>query len=614
MKRIERLSAIKAKLRIISPWHFVWASVVIAETLTASASTIQSYMRWGYVPSGIISIGAVDSLLACLIIIPPLIFLVSKISKLQQAEMALKQLNDNLEKQVLERTQALAVSEEKYRRLIENSIEAIFVLREGIIVYANSAMLSLFKGREQTLVGTIFIDLVDNSDSERVSESLETARMVKQVQRINEFSMHIQDGQKKWIDMSTVAITWEENPALLNFMADVTEQRNLRGQLLQAQKMEAIGVLAGGIAHDFNNILSVILGFAELSRMETKVDNKSMTYIENIMKAAERASQLTHSLLTFSRTQVMTISEVDLNDLVAKLGKLLVRVIGEDIELRTVRQPNSTPIMADSGQIEQIIMNLVTNARDAMPSGGTLTIVSGLEEVNWFFCNAHGCATPGPYALLAVSDTGIGMDDALKKRIFDPFFTTKELGKGTGLGLATVYGIVRQHKGFLDVESEPGKGSTFRVYLPALEVTSLKKKAVLPPEPVTGGTEAILVAEDDPTVRELLQVVLKSYGYWVILAVDGQDAVEKYSEHKNDISLVILDMIMPKVSGLEALQVIKGMRPEIKVLFLSGYTADKIKEAGIPENVELATKPISPHNLLLTVRNMLDSRANLAVC
>ncbi|MGO9952013.1 MAG: ATP-binding protein [Dissulfurispiraceae bacterium] len=528
--------------------------------------------------------------------------------------MALKQLNDNLEKQVLERTQALAVSEEKYRRLIENSIEAIFVLREGIIVYANSAMLSLFKGREQTLVGTIFIDLVDNSDSERVSESLETARMVKQVQRINEFSMHIQDGQKKWIDMSTVAITWEENPALLNFMADVTEQRNLRGQLLQAQKMEAIGVLAGGIAHDFNNILSVILGFAELSRMETKVDNKSMTYIENIMKAAERASQLTHSLLTFSRTQVMTISEVDLNDLVAKLGKLLVRVIGEDIELRTVRQPNSTPIMADSGQIEQIIMNLVTNARDAMPSGGTLTIVSGLEEVNWFFCNAHGCATPGPYALLAVSDTGIGMDDALKKRIFDPFFTTKELGKGTGLGLATVYGIVRQHKGFLDVESEPGKGSTFRVYLPALEVTSLKKKAVLPPEPVTGGTEAILVAEDDPTVRELLQVVLKSYGYWVILAVDGQDAVEKYSEHKNDISLVILDMIMPKVSGLEALQVIKGMRPEIKVLFLSGYTADKIKEAGIPENVELATKPISPHNLLLTVRNMLDSRANLAVC
>jgi CheY-like chemotaxis protein len=265
--------------------------------------------------------------------------------------------------------------------------------------------------------------------------------------------------------------------------------------------------------------------------------------------------------------------------------------------------------MADSGQIEQIIMNLATNSRDAMPHGGTLTIVCGLEEIDQAFCNAHGCGRPGQYAIINVSDTGIGMSENTKKKIFDHFFTTKEFGKGTGLGLSMVYGIVHQHKGFLVVESGPGKGTTFRVYLPANKTDEIGKTQSIQPQPVAGRIETILVAEDDQTLRELSQIVLESYGYKVILAVDGLDAVAKFTERKETVGLVILDMIMPKMSGPEVYKAIKKMRPEIKALFLSGYTADKIRAEGLlPADVELASKPISQHDLLTTVRNILGHR------
>ncbi len=524
--------------------------------------------------------------------------------RLEEVEGKRKELEENnrLMARLLE---DLKESEQKYRGLVDNALVGIFrSSTDDRFLYVNDALVKIFgcESADELLSTPISSRYKKPEDRQFLLDTL------KEKGKLPYYEIRIltPSGQLKTLAASVVL----QNGIISGVNVDITEQKNLEEQLRQAQKMEAIGVLAGGIAHDFNNILSAILGFAELLRMRMTADTKSRTYIDQILKASERASQLTHSLLAFSRKQVMTISEVDLNDLVAKLGKLLVRVIGEDIELRTVLQPKSTPIMADGGQIEQIIMNLATNARDAMPNGGILTIVSGLEEVDQAFCEARGCETPGRYALLTVSDTGTGMDEDTRKRIFDPFFTTKETGRGTGLGLAMVYGIVHQHSGFIDVESEFGKGTTFRVYLPALAATAVSSTAAHLPQPIARGTETILVAEDDPTLRELLQIVLESYGYKVVPAVDGQDAVAKYSENKDNIDLVILDMIMPKTSGMEAYRIIKGMKPEIKALFLSGYTADRIRKEGlIPENAGLAAKPISQHDLLMTVRNMLNNKS-----
>lgn len=388
---------------------------------------------------------------------------------------------------------------------------------------------------------------------------------------------------------------------------DISEKIKLEDQLRQAQKMQAIGQLAGGIAHDFNNILTTIIGYGNLLKLKIKEDDPLRSEVDQILGSSEKAAHLTQGLLAFSRQQILHPIPLNLNEIIEKVGKLLLRLIGEDIELKIVLTDKDLTIMADSGHIEQVLMNLATNARDAMPEGGLLTIKTELVELDDKFIRSHGYdIKPGLYALLFVADTGIGMHEEQKKRIFEPFFTTKGVGKGTGLGLSIIYGIVQQHNGHIDIYSEPDKGTVFKVYLPVIKSVIEKEEQKISP-PLRRGTETVLLAEDDESVRKLICLVLEQFGYNVIAAVDGEDAVTKFKENSDSIQLILLDVIMPKQSGKEAYEKIKKIRPDIKSIFASGYATDIIDKKGvIEEGVNFIQKPILPDELLRIVRKVLD--------
>jgi CheY-like chemotaxis protein len=384
--------------------------------------------------------------------------------------------------------------------------------------------------------------------------------------------------------------------------------KKLEDQLLQAQKMEAIGQLAGGIAHDFNNILTAIIGYSSLLQKEIMTDATLNGHITQILSAADKAANLTKSLLAFSRKQIINLKPIRLSDVLMRVEKLLARIIGEDIELKFFVPPHKASVMADAGQMEQVIMNLCANSKDAMPHGGILMIESELVELDEEYTKTHALYTPGTYMLISVADTGMGMDEDTKSKLFEPFFTTKEVGKGTGLGLSIVYGIIRQHNGYINVYSEKGRGTAFKIYLPVVE---LEAKALTPPAlalpPVTGGTETILLAEDEHALRELSRCVLERHGYKVIEAVDGEDAIEKFNANSGSVDLLLLDVIMPKKTGKDSYDEIIKQRPDIKALFMSGYTANIIHKKGIlKEGIELIEKPFSPNALLRRVRKILD--------
>ena len=373
--------------------------------------------------------------------------------------------------------------------------------------------------------------------------------------------------------------------------------------------MEAVGQLAGGVAHDFNNILSAIIGYGSLLQMKMAADDPLKVNVEQILEAADRAAQLTQSLLAFGRKQLITVKRLDLNEIIRKVEDLLRRLIGEDIDLETCLSETPLPVMADSGQMEQVLMNLATNARDAMPSGGLLALGTEKKVLDAEFTKVHGYGKAGEYAVVSVTDTGMGMSEETRRRIFEPFFTTKETGRGTGLGLAIVYGVVKQHGGYIDVYSEQGKGTAFRIYLPLSRSEAKEEKKEETGRDPSGGTETILVAEDDEAIRRLSGSVLKEFGYSVILVEDGEDAVAKFREHMQRIDLVMLDMIMPKKNGREAYGEIKKIKPDIKVLFASGYAADIIQGKGIAEEgLDFIMKPVSPMDLLRKVREILDGK------
>lgn len=409
---------------------------------------------------------------------------------------------------------------------------------------------------------------------------------------------------------ATISPNRDEAGKIVNFVAvkrDITKEVALESQLRHAQKMEAVGQLAGGVAHDFNNIMTAIIGYASFLKMRVKKDDSLENYVVNILASAERAADLTQGLLAFGRKQVFKLEPVNINAVVRRVGNLLMRLIGEDIDLRTEYSEQNLVVMADSGQMEQVLVNLATNSRDAMPDGGVMTIKTEHVVLNNDFTKMHGYGKPGKYALISATDTGIGMDRETVEKIFEPFFTNKEVGRGTGLGLAIVYGIVKQHGGYINVESEPGMGTTFYIYLPLTEenVRDVKNQEAAVP---LIGRETVLVAEDDAAVRRLIKSVLEKFGYRVLEAVDGEDAVAKFTENSGDIDLLILDVVMPRKNGKEVYDELKIARSEVKVLFMSGYAADIIYRKGlVEEGLHLLAKPIAPGELLKSVRETLDS-------
>jgi PAS domain S-box-containing protein len=423
-----------------------------------------------------------------------------------------------------------------------------------------------------------------------------------------EYRIVRKDGAIIWVSDTAVVVSGSDShPVMEGIIVDITERKLLENQLQQSRRMEAVGRLAGGIAHDFNNLLTIIKGYAELALQRNGSSPELRADVQQVENAAERATALVRQLLAFSRRQVLQPKIIDLNAIVLGLDKLLGRLMGEHIEMVTCCSANVGNVKADPAQIEQVIMNLVVNARDAMPKGGRLTVETSNVELDATYARDHVTVKPGPYVMLAVSDTGIGMSPETVAHIFEPFFTTKESGQGTGLGLSTVYGIVKQSGGYIWVYSEPGKGTTFKVYLPRVDekVDSTKEFVKLPE--ARKGTETILLVEDEEAVRELASMILTAKGYSVLAAKSSKEAEELSAKHKGEIHLLLTDIIMPGTSGRELARRITARHGRTRVLYMSGYTDNVLAQGGVLEQgISFLQKPFTPADLAQKVRDVLD--------
>ncbi|HGJ65465.1 TPA: PAS domain S-box protein, partial [bacterium] len=469
---------------------------------------------------------------------------------------------------------------------------------KGKYVYANPALTRMldFKCADE-LIGKSPMEFIVPEDRHIVkrkdSARNEKAPLHYEVRAIR------QNGQQFDAEVWPRRIDYLGEPAVLSFIADTTEAKSLRAQLLQAQKMEAIGTLAGGIAHDFNNLLTVIQGSVSLAMIGLSPNDPLTNRLKMIGEASDRAANLTRQLLAFSRKQLIELKTINLNGLIENFRKMLTRIIGEDIELITILQDKLGNINADAGQIEQVIVNLAVNSRDAMPNGGKLTIETSNITIDDSFCISHPTFNTGNYVLLTVSDTGCGMDEETKKNIFEPFFTTKKQGMGTGLGLATVYGIVKQHNGFIDCYSEVGHGTEFKIYLPIVEHESLEIQKETEDNDSFIGSETILLVEDEDIVREMTIGFLKQIGYNVILV----------EQHENPIHLLITDVVMPGMNGRQLAERLAKIRPEIKVLYTSGYTDNVIVHHGVlNDDINFIGKPYRLQSLAKKIRDVLDRK------
>ena len=632
--------------------------------------------------------------------------------------------------------EALQESEEKYRLLVENANEAIFVIQDGMLQFFNIKNIELIGYSKEELTSTPFINFVHPDDREVTLGRYLKRISGEELPGVNVFRVIDKTGNIKWAELNSVLISWKERPATLNFLNDITERKQaeeqlsklfraveqspatvmitdtdanieyvnpkftqltgytleevigknprilksgetppeeykrlwetvtagrewrgefhnkkksgefylesasissiknpeglithfvavkediserkrteeeraaLQDQLRQSQKMEAIGRLAGGVAHDFNNLLTVIKGYCQLSLAEMKESTPLKDTLEVINQAAEKAAGLTRQLLAFGRRQIMEVKILDLNGLLQNLDKMLRRIISEDIELVTLLREDLGKVKADPGQIEQVVMNLAVNAKDAMSKGGKLIIETANVELDKSYAQAHVAVTPGPYVMIAVSDTGTGMAPEVRDRVFEPFFTTKGKGKGTGLGLSTVYGIVKQSGGNIWVYSEPGQGTTLKIYLPRVDEPAEELKAQEAGEKFPRGSETILIVEDDKEVRNLAVRILRRQGYNILDGSYGDKAFNVCRQHKGPIHLLVTDVVMPGMDGRALSESLSQLHPEMKVLYMSGYTDDAIIHHGVMDKgMNFIQKPFTVNGLANKVREVLD--------
>ncbi|MBI5664311.1 MAG: PAS domain S-box protein [Nitrospirae bacterium] len=499
----------------------------------------------------------------------------------------------------------LRLSEEKFSKAFRSgpTLMAMSTIEEGRFIDVNDAFLHTFGYEKDEVIGRTSAELgiwADPEERRKILDRLGKSEMIK-----NEEIVFCKKTREELTMLWSVeVIDIEGRQCILAVAQDITERKKLEARLLQAQKMESIGQLAGGIAHDFNNILTAIIGYAYIVKTKMAEDDPSKDNLDQILNSSNRAANLVRSLLAFSRQQISNPVPVNINEIIKDLVKMLLRVLGENIEL-TLALSGDLTVMADRVQIDQVIINLCTNARDSMPDGGTLTIRTGHARLEKEFTNLYGYGKPGEYAFISVSDTGTGIDEKLKDKIFEPFFTTKEVGKGTGLGLSIVYGIIKQHNGYITCFSEAGEGTTFTSYLPMIKPGIEENN---PEEfPDTGrATETVLLAEDEEDVRKLTSQVLSGAGYRVIEAVDGEDAVDKFISNRDKVDILLLDMIMPKMNGQDVYIKAKELKPDIKALFVSGYPADFIRKKNIiQDGTNYISKPLPPGELLKKIRETL---------
>ena len=512
---------------------------------------------------------------------------------------------------------ALRESEARYRGLVELAPDAILVHCEGLIVFANRAAAHVFGvDSPDALIGSPVIEFVHPDYRHVVAARIQRLGAAGDTAPLIEEELLRRDGTSFHAEIAAVAITYEGRPGVQVVARDITERRRaetamreLESQLRHAQKMEAVGQLAGGIAHDFNNLLTVINTYSDFLLEELDEASPLRGDVVEIQRAGGRAASLTRQLLAFSRKQILQPGVLDLNDVVKGIEPMLRRLIGDDIRIVMNAASGLGRVEADHGQIEQVLVNIAVNARDAMPNGGRLSIETANVTLDNAYAAQHPAVVPGEYVMLALSDTGSGMDEATRARVFEPFFTTKELGKGTGLGLSTVFGIVKQSGGYVWCYSEPGNGTVFKVYLPRAD--HVKSRATMPARRSTAATgcEVLLLVEDEDAVRALARRILERHGYTILEARDGADALRIASRHTERIDALVTDIVMPELAGHQVYQTLLQSRPDLRVLYMSGYTEHDILRRGLVQrDTAFLQKPFTASSLARAVRSVLDRR------
>ncbi len=491
----------------------------------------------------------------------------------------------------------------RFRLLFQDNPQPMWVFDRHTLQFldVNKAAVTHYGYSREEFLSMRISDLRPEADEPSVP------KVVPKNQALGMWRHRVKDGRVIDVEVLVHDTVYEGRAAALAVLIDVTQRRLLEEQLRQAQKMEAVGMLAGGIAHDFNNLLTIITGYSQLILNTLRDDDENRPAVEQIVKAGERAAALTRQLLAFSRRQVLQPKVMDLNQLVAGLGVMLRRLIGEDIDLRLVMGPELGRVNADPGQLEQVIMNLAVNSRDAMPKGGTLTIETMNAELDGSYAKSHLAVRAGSYVMLAVSDTGIGMDEETRAHLFEPFYTTKTEGRGTGLGLSIVFGIVKQSGGNIEVYSEPGQGTSVKIYLPRVDQAEPAEEEGLY-QAARRGTETILLVEDEDMLRRLVRETLEREGYTVLDAANPAEAQRICHTFKGPIHLMVTDVIMPKLNGRELAERVARMHPEMRVLYMSGYTDSAVVANGVLQGaMPFLQKPFTPTALARKVREMLDT-------